>query len=152
MNQAITTGTWEQFNESSNDYRHMRAVQWIKLQLREQSRRVMVQAKTKAQKCRLMSQAMTTGTWKPFNESINYYGHMRAVQWIKKWLRPNESLLMSQVLITGTWEPFNELSNDYEHMRAVQWIRQWLWAPESRPMIQAMAMGPWEPLNESSSK
>jgi hypothetical protein len=62
MNQAVIKGTKEPFNDSSNDYGNMRAVhkpsndyghmgvvQRIKQELREQ-------------KCRLMNQALTTGT------------------------------------------------------------------------------------------
>jgi hypothetical protein len=49
MNQTITTGTLEPFNESSSNQENKSAFQYIKQQLREQE-------------CRLMNQAMSTGT------------------------------------------------------------------------------------------
>jgi hypothetical protein len=71
MYQEMTTGIWEPFNESSNDYGHLRAVQCIMQWLR-------------AHESRLINQAIITGKWDPFNESRNDYGHMRADQWIKQ--------------------------------------------------------------------
>jgi hypothetical protein len=91
MNEEMTTSTWEPINVSSNDYGPVRAVQWIKQELREQKWLSWMKQWLRAHESRSMNQAMTTGIWEPFNESSNDYGHMRAVEWIKQWLRTHES-------------------------------------------------------------
>jgi hypothetical protein len=150
MNQAMTTGTWEPFNEWSNEYGNMRAVGWIKQWLRAHESVSMIQAGIKVKKSCLIMQAMTTGTWESFNISSNDYGHMSVVQWIKQWLRSHERRSMNKIKTAGTRETFNGSSNDYEHMRAVQSIKQWLRAYARRSMIQAMTICTWEPFNEST--
>jgi hypothetical protein len=157
----MKTSRWVPLSEWSNDYGHMRYVEWIKQWLR-------------AHEKRLVNQAMTTSTWETFNESSSEHGHMRAFQWIKQWLRTHESRLiikrwllahesrsMNQAVITGTKVPFNESSNDYVHMRAVHessndyghirdlhWIKRLLRAHGRRSMNRAMNTGRSEPLNE----
>jgi hypothetical protein len=98
------------------------------------------------------------------HESTNNYEHMRAVQWIKQWLRAHESRLMNQAISKGTKVAFNDSCIVYGHMRAVEWIKQCLRAHGSRLMNQAvnketkvplvnkaMTTGTWMPINESSS-
>jgi hypothetical protein len=54
-----------------------------------------------------MNQAGTKGTKEPFNESSNNYGHMRAVQWIKRWIRAHVSRSKNEAKTTGTWRTLN---------------------------------------------
>jgi hypothetical protein len=138
MNQVVIKGTKVSFNESSNDYGHMRTVQRIKRWLRAHESRSMYQIVIKRTKVPLMNQAMTTVTWEPFNESSNDYGNMRAVQWIKQLLRAHESRSMNQAEIKETKVPFNESSKDYGHKRGFQWIKKWLRAHENSFVTQAM--------------
>jgi hypothetical protein len=139
------------FDDSRNDYGHIRAVQWIKQWLL-------------AHESRSTYQAMTTGTLEPFFESRNDYGHMGAVQCIKQWLRGHDIRSINQAITTGTWEPINESSNhyghiravkessnDYGHMGAVQWFKWWIRAHESRSMNKAVSKEKKEPFNDSIS-
>jgi hypothetical protein len=90
MNQEVIKGIKVPFfNETSNDYGHIRAFISIKQRLRAHERLS-------------MNQGLIKGTKVPFNESSNDYGHMRDVQCIKQWLRAHERLRLYQVITTGT--------------------------------------------------
>jgi hypothetical protein len=123
----------------------------MKQWLRAHEGRSMNRAVIKGKNCRLMNQAITTGTWEPFNETSYEYGHIWAVQWIKQRLRAHERRSTNQADIKGKMVPFKESSNEYGHMRAVQWMKQGLRLSESRSKKQECTTGTWEPFNESSN-